>query len=467
MLHHYQQQKTPPGGRKNYKPLSASSSIKSHFHYNGAAYNFSIGGDRPPGLFGEQGDHVTAYGVIKRGIELSLRELNFDSEEGLSQIKRGRSAIYDLISALAALDRKNRGSLYEAVNTILQDYNTKRCKKSVLEKGNNIIERLKAGASIDDDDKEVLSEIISKANDANVQAIKASLEAISATLLTFYNKISGTAYLKIIGYSGLNSGEQRALNFLESPKRDKGLLTLPSVVKLEKQRKKIEELKAKKLAQEKGKTAPRTGALEKNITTEQAALDSLLLLAQQEKEGFILSQTLSSVADLFDYSEITNAQKLDDHVRETKEKLKFAEPVHYRNNDSKDFIEVFSRHIFILRVVFPELAVYTTEELIKESVSKIVTREKGGWPSLRAASTIKDLVRDIITRVEQLEKEQEDFHYTKDGGYQSVKSSPEVSATGSPKRGGGDAEVSSIDEMADELSERLGKLQPPSGGSQQ
>lgn len=112
--------------------LESSQSVVATFKFDGNSQSIKIDGRGPSVLGSIQGDHVTAYALVKRGFARTLQELELNSEESLADLKERRGRIYNFISEIATLDESRRDSLYEGVTQILRSYNKQRFKKSEI-----------------------------------------------------------------------------------------------------------------------------------------------------------------------------------------------------------------------------------------------------------------------------------------------------------------------------------------------
>jgi hypothetical protein len=110
--------------------LEASQSVVATFKFDGRGQSIKIEGRGPSVLGSIQGDHVTAYALVKKGFARALQDLELNSEESLADLKERRGRIYNFISSIATLDEQRRDNLYEGLTQILRNYNQQRFKKS-------------------------------------------------------------------------------------------------------------------------------------------------------------------------------------------------------------------------------------------------------------------------------------------------------------------------------------------------
>ena len=113
--------------------MLSSDQIYGKFKLKGEEYVFKIGGRGTSVLGRKQGDHVTAYALIKNGIVLALRGIEVDVKGAIIDPREQRTKLYTFISALGILDTTNQERLYNGINKVLEHYNTRRFKKTDLD----------------------------------------------------------------------------------------------------------------------------------------------------------------------------------------------------------------------------------------------------------------------------------------------------------------------------------------------
>ncbi len=322
--------------------MKPSEQIFGTFRRNGKVYEFKILGRGTSVLGSSQGDHVTAYALVEHGIKNALENIKIDDDNAISDPRDQRGKLYNFLSKIAALDPDRREILFDGITTALKEYNKERFKKTDLNKteldliheGDNLhkmrdnsnemktlIEKLETRYGKYRDVKSLISchaeqvklckeqekrhtkrlaefqrDSAHKAHINNL-LICDTLTEMSRIIMTFYNHIPKTAFLKIKGFEASSSEGGKVRDVLA---------------------------KLKKIS-ENGSVELR----EKSIDT-----------------------VVDCLSSLFHYPQIEETA-LAQHIEETKKlKSKLAE---YRTNLRSDLRLVVSRHLFIAFAAFPNL----------------------------------------------------------------------------------------------------------------
>lgn len=442
-------------GRELDSAFEASQSVVAVFKFDGKEYSFQIEGRGPSVLGSKQGDHVTAYALVKRGFARTLQDLELNSEESLADLKERRGRIYNFISQIAVVDKDSRDSLYAGLTEILQDYNQSRFKKSEIKAIKRFVEAEKSRESglelaptiLDHMEREKLS---------NGRLIQSSLERMAETLMTFYNQAPNTAYLQIEGFKAAsNEGPAvtAALNFLEKTNEiENG--------RIDQKESELKEDLEKKVSKT---SASRSGELRTKLE-EQLPKD--IQRSREEIRGTLFKETIEKISDLFFYPEIRDADALEKHKRETADLNKpRATPRKELQKDliQEDLISATAKHMHIVFAAFPELATqFDQDALTRAFVNRVITgsyqvkvkdkneTRKPGWPSIckdRDKDGIIVRISDVVfDAIKTLQTESERNLYSETAEFKSVESSKNPSSHVSSRRESEGKERSSASE---------------------
>ena len=429
--------------------LDASQSIVATFKFDGTSQSIKIEGRGPSVLGSIQGDHVTAYALVKRGFARTLQDLELNSEESLADLKEKRGKIYNFVSAIAALDESRRDGLYEGSTQILRNYNQQRFEKSEI----SSIESF-AREQQTTENHEVAATILShmeKEKLANGQIICSSLEKMAETLMTFYNKVPATAFLQIEGFEAPAN---------EGPKATASLNRLErfSAGRFEDEQREFDKIKASleeevaslKSEIDSSSSNRRSGKKVGEKSTE--LKQKYDRLASLDFEEFLFEKVVQNISSLFFYPEI-DPRLLEAHASKTAEKASTASP---RNNAKEDLVSAAAKHMHIVFSAYPELTEkYDQEQLTSAFVANVITQpyevknpenkrknatRKCGWPSFNDEAPIREISAAAVDNLRQLHQNTVQNSYSETEKFKSAQSSKEPS-----RRESGDLEVEDVD----------------------
>ncbi len=429
--------------------LDASQSIVATFKFDGTSQSIKIEGRGQSVLGSIQGDHVTAYALVKRGFARTLQDLELSSEESLADLKERRGRIYNFISAIATLDQSRRDGLYEGTTQILRNYNQQRFRKSEISSIESFAKEQQATESY-----EVAVTILAhmeKEKLANGQIICSSLEKMAETLMTFYNKVPASSFLQIEGFEApANEGPKvtAVLNRLE--RFSLGQFDDEEKEFFQIQRQAQQEIEKLESGIKSSGSTRRSGAKVEGKSGElrqkREQLESLTF------EKVLFEKVVQNISSLFFYPEI-DPTLLEAHAEKTAEKASTAFP---RNNSKKDLVSAVAKHMHIVFSAYPELAEqYDQAQLTSAFVAHVISQpyeikdpenkrknatREFGWPSFNNAESVGEISAEVIANLRQLQENTAQNSYSETAKFKSVQSSKEPS-----RRASGDLEVGDID----------------------
>lgn len=428
--------------------LDASQSIVATFKFDGASQSIKIEGRGPSVLGGIQGDHVTAYALVKRGFARTLQDLELNSEESLADLKERRGRIYNFISAIATLDESRRDGLYEGSTQILRNYNQQRFQKSEI----SSIESFARGQQTTENHEvaETILAHMGKEKLANGQIICSSLEKMAETLMTFYNKVPASAFLQIEGFEApanegpkvtavLNRLERFSAGRFEDEQKEFGKI----------QAHLQQEVDSLQLEIDSSSSSRRSGSkVEEKSAELKQKRDQLGSL---DFERFKFEKVVQNISSLFFYPEI-DPTLIESHTEKTAEKASTASP---RNNAKEDLVSAAAKHMHIVFSAYPELAEqYDQVQLTSALVAHVITQpyevknpankrrniEKDcGWPSFNNEESVREISAAVVDNLRQLQQNTVQNLYSETERFRSVQSSKEPS-----RRESGDLDVEDI-----------------------
>lgn len=358
-------------------PKKSSSSLSAFFTDNDDGFSVEITG-RPPGLFENiQGDHVTAYSLIERGLKRVLS--NMANETGVdiglamrNQLRIKRGQLFDYLTSITILNPtiEEYERCYTVIDSFIQEYNDRRNLKSTIRSQyQDALTELKG-----EEAKKLLADAIKgdrrrKLAENNVH-IRDLFSDIARYLLTYYNKIPLTSFYTLgLGYE--NEGEGAAVKSaikeidrsLADPDDSKALRAIvESAIKL------IYYPEIVNVAIENEKTKGET----KIITAKDVML--------------------------------SNAQVVTNFGRK-----KISAP---RTNDRTTLCQLLARHLFILTAAYPEISEKFDKKLLIDSfIEGFVTQGKNGWPSIKTSEELSEIKAGVSHRLNELVKKKAKYQY--------------------------------------------------------
>jgi|GEM_PF-4230596 hypothetical protein len=317
---------------------------------DGAKYEFRIDGRGTSVHKQKQGDHVTAYGLVERGIKRHFRNILITKVEDLDLLRQQRLELFEYIIKLKAINGDFADKIEKLMEIVQKQYNLNRYSKDklvALESKLGLLDLGLSDATADENTPLMLhEEIIETCRDlmahtyiTNCNAMCEQIGQITRGVLTHYNHIPDTSYPK---YHGSPAGEEAgALKYLD----DRAVL--------------LENLS-----------------------------DGKMKLPYKD--------IAKKINDLFFYPYIK-----DEEIKEMAKKLG-KKPKCVRSNDYKRLCEITARHLFIVFAVYPELELYK-EGLLKEFILIFITAQ--GWSS---AISSKNFKKDIDDSLQEIEADLED-----------------------------------------------------------
>ncbi|KIE05142.1 hypothetical protein NF27_EY02380 [Candidatus Jidaibacter acanthamoeba] len=340
-----------------------------------------------------QGDHVTAYGLIERGIKRAVEGIIINDNDAMTVDPRPqRSRLYDFLSAISILDGNDRNELYSQVTPFLQSYNSQRFKLTEIRKmeqdlkseGNNlnsmeaqlaelegIVQKNPKNSKLKNIQTELSNQLVKQIESyslrlnrfeedkdrklqRNYYLICTTLSDIAEVILTFYNHIPKTTFLRIPGYAPEGNEGTRVQNALNN------------LSKIEKD------------------------------------------LEEYSPNHSLTQHGVGLVADnlwqLFHYPKIKGSGALLEHAEATR---KLSRRAIARTNDLDDLILVASRHLHIAFAAFPLIGSCGERELVAKQFTTTLT---DSW-KINKNISIK-LSNKVTNELKDLSNKMSSNHYT-------------------------------------------------------
>lgn len=336
--------------KPNLKTEASDQILASFISHDGVTHNFKTSGRGTSILGSLQGDHVTAYGLIKRGITHSFTNVVIRKAEDLDQIRvRRDEKLFPYLSAITCVNERFQDDFVEDLEKIMTNYNNGRFKKTYL----NRLKAIEQSYPDGDENKEALTDTIEKAYIGNCHAMCRETEEITRSLLTHYNHVPNTTFPKDPNNPDTHD-ERSALDRLDSDHKVASAMIKVCQEEIEKQEKEIED--ARNLSSSSRRTRKNNPELLGNNLD--ALKDSLIELKKNKLENQI-----SDIKELFFYPRISdedheiNSQIAKDpcSLREWQKENNFSQLARPRTNDNETLSDVVARHIFISFAAYPEL----------------------------------------------------------------------------------------------------------------
>ena len=360
---------------KNMPPKKASKSVIASYDTSNIPTPLKISGKRPPSVLSgsHQGDHVTAYRLVEEGLYNAISNLSEEEITGLSflnnrnSLRSKRSKLYNFISVLGSLEvSDNRVILYNVIDEMLAKYQEARGRKTDLRDKTRV-----AQENVDLDEgtlKGVLSGIDASYK-LNGGLLQNFFTEASRYLLTFYNKIPGTAYF--------------AIKEFEAPAGE-GSKVSTSIRGIKEQMAKI-------------------GNIEKN---------SPALTIKLNRDIIPL------VLNLIHYPQITHKdgktaeEILGEHRANTL--TDGGRTAVARDNDENKLGYALARHIHLTFAAFPDLPkIFSVKDFSDSFVSAFIKDERTGWPGYNNDANIPQISDNVWYQLNIMKKATNDNHYTK------------------------------------------------------
>ncbi len=371
-------------------PLKASASVKTSLAPQPkGGIEFSMSGRGPSylnhsgksGTIKEDGDHTTSYALVEEGCLRMVNPILSKEVDQLSQkenrdiVRKKRSNLYDYVSAIAILDfdQNFMNELYAGVDKTLAVYNEARHSKT----------QIKADAEAFHSDPQntdatyeaSLKGLESKLKD-NANEIREVYRGLSALVMTYYNKIPGTAYHIIKGF--------------EAPESE-GATT-----------KKVKNTTMKGVVE---------WAADSTVTT------SAVMTAK-------ISTIADALNDFIFYPQITDANALMAHEAENTGKHGGKPRNPPRNNNKDTLVDTLAKHVFIFAAVYPEVVAKLgndmstlIDEFTRKFINKDTSEKKDGtkknWPTFANDADIADIQAKVKARFSELTAKKSASHYNK------------------------------------------------------
>jgi hypothetical protein len=99
---------------------------------DGAKYEFKIKGRGTSIVKNGQGDHVTAYGLVERGIKRHFRNISITKVEDLDLLRQQRLELFKYINKLKAIDYDFAAKIEELMKVSQKQYDLNRYSKDKL-----------------------------------------------------------------------------------------------------------------------------------------------------------------------------------------------------------------------------------------------------------------------------------------------------------------------------------------------
>ncbi len=387
----------------------ASKSISVNFSPE-KKYQFGIDGRGTSVLGKLQGDHVTAYGLVEEGFYRILSNLSDEEVDGLfkldnrESLRERRGKVYDYISSIAILDKKNAVSLYTQIDEILKEYNEKRHSKTELRQDT------REAQENDTLNKKSLAQIlrgIELQYRENGEFVRESLLKIVGLVMTFYNHIPNTSYFSIPEFEASSSEGSTVRTSTEA---------IASKI-----RSAQNLVKDGSIASNNRLTRLSDEAVDSIVNL--IHLPEIIPVEYEDKKGKKITKSV------------------DDFLEEHKNKtvIDGAKTAKARENTEQELVTALAKHMHITFAVYPELKeVFDKNYLTKSFVEKFIGGRNGnpndmGWPTFRRQSErdrIYELVKDKLKDFKKMTKEK---HYTSYEEYDDLVSSDDEEESTKPR----------------------------------
>lgn len=382
------------------KATKASNSIKTNYTKDPSTstHKLTITGRATSVLGKLQGDHVTAYALVEKGLHRAISGVT-DAEVGelyelanRDSLRHRRGKLYEFVSSIAVLDQKNIDKLYNGIHSILEDYNESRESKTELREETK---RLQNDESLIGKNLSSALKSVEASYNKNGKLLRDTLTEICRLILTFYNHIPRTSYLPIKGFEAASNEGSTIRNSLT--------------------------------------------AIDKELVDYMKYDDSSI--ASRTAKNNHLNKIIKSIANLMHYPEITNDKILTKHQSDAiASTVKLIEP---RDNRKSNLIKALARHLHIVSTAYPELK----EELIRDSsIKDFVTlmirgKDKELWPKYSKNKSIKEISESVKVELEEIQEQLGENRYINNDYYIVLESSSDEDEPTKPRKKGDNTDL--------------------------
>jgi hypothetical protein len=291
---------------------------------------------------------------------------------------------------------------------------------------------------------------------------------MAETLMTFYNKIPASAFLKIEGFeaptnegpkatASLNRLERFSLRQFDDEQKEFGKIQTHLQQESDSLQSEIDSSSSSR------RSGSKVDEKSKELEEKRSYLGSL------DFERFKFEKVVQRISSLFFYPEIDQAL-LEDHAKETAElKVLTAYP---RNNTKENLVSAAAKHMYIVFSTYPELTTqFNQDDLTKAFVNHVVsqryevknplnkrknTEKDCGWPSFNNPENSGKISSAVVDDLYQLQQNTGQNLYSKTPSFASVQSSKNPSShTSSRGDSGTEEKRSGTSEGEEESSSRI------------
>lgn len=430
-------EKAPEGNLPKYMSEKVKVHVVPRYVSQGTVlYDFSISGRPPAPLSKGQGDHVTAFALIERGIRRHLINLEISRPEDLEKIRRLRENVNKYIFNVLAINHDFRKSFIdEVLHWPQQSYDTQRIHKTQIKQNKKTVaslvhnteetgtflktfsDSLKTLAldpvmrdqfmqleslkrlrenfqEIDQSEVMDLQSTVEKGYVYNARLMCDEICDIIRAFLTKYNKIPGVAFPKVKSHPAPDSEGievRTALDNLDAMMVQSGITTREMKRLLDKKD------KLDRLGTEYDEDSRKL--LESLCEGKKVRRNTYLIILKEEKDGITeaILREKERIPDVIAF----NLVKLFFYPYVLEDDLKANEKTPgYRDNNIDTFYTYMARHLYIVFSAYPEL-----EELKDQIVDKFIRtylQQGKEWKSVIIPTDINGIVTIIKEGIEKI-----------------------------------------------------------------
>lgn len=410
-------------------------------------FRFKLSG-RPPGSLkgGVQGDHVTAFALVRRGFERRLRDVPINEEKDLDTIRKLRDTevLDQYISRVLIIDESFLVQFKSTLPDVQKRYNIHRFSKEQLQKMRTTNEKLSNNGVLDEEGLEVYQAIYKNAYCVNARFMCDEICDFAKSFLTYYNGIAGGAYYQVPGHEAPKSEGpevRAALDHLDG-KDTEGKLYKDNIstyneliAKIDGSEYSPENLEVLKsvISQHKSFSKP----ISSHKKTKRSYSSQVKLVTDELKDS-IASEQKSLNAHYSTANKIKHIKNLFFYPRMPDEYVKANPGGGYRKNDPDSFYEAMAKHLIIVFAAYPEL---TNQQ---NDITKMFIKEciKDGWSkyikSSEAYKAVSEEADDLAKKYEPLSKTEiylESGHHSSREGSDAEDEETQTAAPSTPSSG--------------------------------